>query len=112
MGSQDPRNTLLLSLLCAATPLSAQHEGPKLNDKASPEAGRAIFNARCGACHGKDAQGGRAPALNTGNLRSGDSDAAVYRTISAGIAGTEMPAWGARMNETDLRDVVAFLRSA
>ena len=95
-----------------AVPALAQHEGPKLNDEASAEAGRAMFNAHCAACHGKDAQGGRAPALNRGNLRSGDSDAAVYRTISAGIAGTEMPAWGDRIKQKDLWDVVAFLRSS
>ena len=112
MGSRDPRNTFLLLLFCVSIPASAQVGGKKLNDEASPEAGRSIFNTHCAACHGKDARGGRAPALNSGNLRSGDSDAAVYRTISAGVPGTEMPAWAARINPADLWHVVAFLRSS
>lgn len=54
------------------------------------ETGRQIFRGRCAVCHGSEASGGLAPALNHSMLKHGDSDLAMYKVIRDGIAQTGM----------------------
>src|SRR5687767_10240183 len=58
------------------------------------ELGRAIYNGRCGQCHGLEGEGGRGAALNTGRFRHGGSDRELFLTIRNGIPNTEMPGAG------------------
>ena len=72
--------------------------------------GASLFRANCSACHGPKAQGGaRGPALTSGRWVHGASDAAIFRTISQGVPGTEMPANNFEDSET--RAMIAYLRS-
>src|SRR4051812_17359070 len=99
-------NALLLPLLCAAA--FAQHEiqtGP-----AAPESGAALFRRHCRSCHGRGGEGGRAPSL-TGRLHAGDADADMLRVISAGIPGTEMLSYSARLGDDKVASIVAYLRT-
>ena len=61
-----------------------------------PEAiaeGRVQFRLDCGFCHGIDARGGgRGPDLASGRFVHGDTDADMFKTISEGVSGSEMPA--------------------
>ena len=72
--------------------------------------GASLFRANCSPCHGQNAQGGgRGPDLTTGRWVHGSSDAAIFRTITQGVPGTEMPA-------NDIEDsmvwgIIAYLRS-
>ena len=61
--------------------------------------GRAVYNGRCGQCHGLEGEGGRGVALNTGRFRHGGSDRELFLTIRNGIPNTEMPGAG---NLTDM----------
>lgn len=61
--------------------------------------GRAVYNGRCGQCHGLEGEGGRGAALNTGRFRHGASDRELFLTIRNGITNTEMPGAG---NLTDM----------
>ena len=61
--------------------------------------GRAVYNGRCGQCHGLEGEGGRGAALNTGRFRHGGSDRELFLTIRNGIPNTEMPGAG---NLTDM----------
>lgn len=54
------------------------------------ETGRKIFRGRCAVCHGSEATGGLAPALNHSMLKHGDSDLAMYKVARDGIAQTGM----------------------
>ena len=53
--------------------------------------GRAIYNGRCGHCHGQNGEGGRGATLNTGRFRHGGSDRELFLVIRNGIPDTEMP---------------------
>jgi alcohol dehydrogenase (cytochrome c) len=52
--------------------------------------GKRIFRERCSVCHGNEANGGLAPALNHSILRHGDSDLAIYKVVRDGISQTGM----------------------
>ena len=67
---------------------------PETNPYTSPAdlaMGRALYNGRCGHCHGQNGEGGRGAVLNTGRFRHGGSDRELFLTIRHGIPDTEMP---------------------
>jgi len=75
------------------TSLGFSLEGAVANPFITPEdyqAGKRIFQNRCSVCHGKDASGAVAPALNRSALRHGDSDLAMYKVMRDGIPQTGM----------------------
>lgn len=87
---------------------------PITNPKAgNPEAikeGSSLFRGNCSPCHGLNATGGgRGPDLTAGRWAHGSSDAEIFRTISQGVPGTEMPANSFEDSETWA--IIAYLRS-
>jgi alcohol dehydrogenase (cytochrome c) len=81
------------------------------NPYASPEdrqIGAQIFRERCSDCHGIDAKGGRGPNLTATQLRHGDSDWAMYRTLRDGVPGTAMVPTG--LTQDQAFRVIGFLR--
>jgi alcohol dehydrogenase (cytochrome c) len=54
------------------------------------EAGRQLFSENCTRCHGPNGEGGLGPSLARFEYKKGDSDLAVYRVLTDGIAGTAM----------------------
>ncbi len=122
-----PNQTRTLALIVSATliaflgaaegaqGLAAAQQGkevknPLIGDPYAIQQGKALFRLSCSFCHGMDARGGsRGPDLSSGRRTHGDSDAALFQTITKGVPGTEMP-------PNDLKDdevwmVIAFLRS-
>jgi len=72
--------------------------------------GRSVFHTNCAPCHGLGAQGGgRGPDLTLGNWAHGGSDAEIFRTITRGVPGTDMPAND--LEDAEVRSIIAFLRS-
>ncbi len=56
-------------------------------------AGGELFRLHCAICHGSNGEGGPGgPKLQQRRMVQGNSDWAIYRTISRGIRGTGMPA--------------------
>ncbi|MEO7651929.1 MAG: c-type cytochrome [Bryobacteraceae bacterium] len=103
------RVSLLLALFASFLP--AQHDDEK-NPHQTPadiEAGGRIYHSHCAECHGIRGEGGRGPDLTRGDFRHGASDGALLRTISKGIAGTEMP--GVYFSDDQVWQVVAFVKS-
>lgn len=99
---------LALSAVCAAQPALMN---PFANDPQAAEIGRVMFRGSCALCHGIHGEGGRGPDLTLGSYSVGDSDADLYKVISGGSAGTEMPAFGGNLESGDLWRLVTYLRT-
>lgn len=104
---------LLLFVLTACSISAAPQEQAKKtreqNGGAAKE-GASLFRAGCAPCHGLNARGGgRGPDLTSGRWTHGSTDNDIFRTISQGVPGTEMPANGFADSET--RAIIAYLRS-
>src|SRR5579862_8560630 len=83
---------------------------PAAANSASINEGASLFRANCSPCHGLSAKGGgRGPDLTSGRWTHGSSDAEIFRTISQGVPGTQMPANGFEDSETWA--IIAYLRS-
>jgi alcohol dehydrogenase (cytochrome c) len=71
--------------------------------------GRDVFQHTCERCHGPDARGGLGPALVGRRYSHGDSDWAVYRTITRGVPGSPMQA--GFVARSDVWPVIGYLRT-
>jgi cytochrome c oxidase cbb3-type subunit 3 len=79
----------------------------------SVAAGAGLFQQFCVACHGPDGAGNPlvgAPALNDTDWTYGGNRADVMATIANGRNG-QMPAFGARLDDAQIRLLVAWLQS-
>ena len=70
--------------------------------------GRAIYNGRCGHCHGLSGEGGRGAVLNAGRFRYGGSDRDLFITIRSGVLDTEMP--GVNIPDMEVWRLVAYVQ--
>ncbi len=68
--------------------------------------GYALFMMNCAHCHGNDAHGDEGPDLH-GVTKS---DARIASMIKNGVKG-EMPKFGAKLTDADVRALIAFVRS-
>ena len=68
--------------------------------------GYKLFMLNCAHCHGIDARGDEGPDLH-GVTKS---DQRIASIIQNGIKG-EMPKFGAKLNDTETRSLVAFIRT-
>ena len=85
---------------------------PLAGDARATELGRVMFRMSCAGCHGLRAAGGRSgPDLTRGTFAAGDTDADLYRVIADGVPGSEMPAFGSRLEEDERWRLVSYLRS-
>ena len=66
------------------------------------------FTEYCGGCHG--VAGGRAPDLLDQRLLAQRSDADLFRIVSQGIDGAEMPAFGEILPADQIWQLIAWLR--
>jgi cytochrome c oxidase cbb3-type subunit III len=83
---------------------------PLAGDPAAIKEGASLFRGNCSPCHGLNAHGGgRGPDLTSGRWTHGSSDSDIFRTISQGVPGTQMPANGFEDSETWA--IIAYLRS-
>ena len=82
---------LLLGAAFAQTEPAEEPKNPLTRDADAVRAGRALYLKRCAVCHGQDAEGSMAANLVTSRTVRG-SDAGLFKVISEGFPGTEMPA--------------------
>ena len=119
-----------LAVVGLAVGLSAQEkhgnaEAAKLRNPiaSSPEsiaAGETVYMKYCRGCHAKDAAGGPPPEAGeepASNLidaewNHGSSDGEIFHVIKNGVPPTMiMEAYGLRISDTEIWNVVNFLRS-
>ena len=79
---------------------------PPIAAVADVSAGRHLFLMNCAHCHGDDARGDEGPDLH--NLHK--SDARIHQVVAFGIKG-EMPSFGKKLGDADIRSLTAFLRT-
>lgn len=103
----------------AATPPDAGLLVPRLmKSPADLARGKALFVGTCGAyCHRPSSEnaGGDAsdaPFLFDCDWRHGGSDAQIFKTISQGVEGTRMVAFGGAIPDEDIWRIIAYLKSA
>jgi len=83
---------------------------PKAGNPAAIKEGSSLFRGNCSHCHGMNATGGgRGPDLTAGRWTHGSSDAEIFRTISQGVPGPEMPANS--FEDSEAWSIIAYLRS-
>lgn len=103
------RAIFLLPLIAFTT--AAQPANPFAGDTQAAGVGKGIFRIYCAPCHGIRGQGGRGPDLTRGVYTSGEHDADLFHTISAGVAGTEMESYSAILSDDNMWRLVAYIRS-
>ena len=96
--------------IAVAVPRAQDQRNPLAADAIAISKGKNIYRGSCGVCHGIDAKGYRGSDLTTGDWVHGGSDAQIFKTISKGIPGTEMPAH-VNMSEEEVWMVIAYLRT-
>jgi alcohol dehydrogenase (cytochrome c) len=76
--------------------------------QADIDSGKKAFQTKCAECHGSDGKGAAGPNLIREGLTHGDSDLAIFRVVSEGVAGTGMPDTG--LSDQQSWQVVVYLR--
>lgn len=103
-----------LLLVLANGPLLAQEVAPTqafAEDADALRIGMGVYRLRCADCHGTDARGVRGPDL-TQLWAAGRTDEGIFRTITEGIAGTNMqPIDRVRVRDSEVWQLIAYLRS-
>jgi alcohol dehydrogenase (cytochrome c) len=110
-------NLLVLASMALSTgvmfaQLAAPVTNPLAGSATAVAEGRGLYNKVCQSCHGVAGEGAgdRGPALTRVPLVHGSSDGDLFRTIRAGVPGTEMAA-SAGLSDTQIWQLVAYLRT-
>lgn len=96
----------------------ADGQQPRLQ-RPNPDAGERLYKQNCINCHGASGRGDGAaaeklnpkPADLTSDKTQAKQDAELLETIKFGRPGTAMPGWMSELDERDMRDVMAYLRT-
>jgi cbb3-type cytochrome c oxidase subunit III len=123
-----PNRWITLALMAAiATSLFAFSIGTRVPASAATNdaavAGQKIYGANCSACHGASGAGlpGEFPPLAGNPVVTGSPDK-VITAVKNGLAGAmtvngktysgAMPAWKGKLSNTDIADVITYIRSS
>lgn len=110
-------NLIAILLIAMA---AAQVKNPVPADAASAANGGKLYSRNCAACHGKEGKGdGLAGAkldpkpsnLTDAEWKHGPTDGEIFLVIHDGVKNTGMKAYGSRMTEHELWDLVNYVRA-
>jgi cytochrome c oxidase cbb3-type subunit III len=86
-------------------------KNPYANDPVALQDGRRLFDwYNCSGCHGGHAGGGMGPSLRDPVWIYGNRDDQIFDSIAHGRA-EGMPAWGTRIPENQIWELVAYIKS-
>jgi len=81
------------------------------NPSASAQDAAATYKAKCAMCHGADGKGGK---MGTKDFASPEiqsqTDAQLIETITKGKP-PKMPSYGGKVSDTDIKGLVAYIRT-
>ncbi len=89
---------------------TSELKNPLTRNPDAVRAGRGLYLERCAVCHGQDATGSMAANLVRSRTVARGSDAALFRVISQGFPGTEMPPQ-ADLEQQRIWQLVTYLHS-
>lgn len=92
-----------------AANVSEQSLARGATDSKQLERGAEIFKTRCASCHADEGQGLIGPNLTDLVQLHGTTRMDLYTTVSKGVPGTAMLAWGDQMAQPDVVAVAAFV---
>ena len=98
---------------CGELPSTESRADSYLGDDVAIQRGRLIFAGTCaGYCHKLSSERSDAPYLFDCEWAHGGTDQDIYNTISKGVAGTRMIAFGENFPEgsDDLWKIIAYLK--
>lgn len=75
-----------------------------------PTSGAIIYSANCAVCHGPQGLGGIGPALQDNEFVQAHTNAELFQFLLEGRPGTSMAGFDGRLGDSELADMVAFLR--
>ncbi len=103
-----------LSIALAAAAAMLLAVGVALAQEGDPERGATLFANNCAVCHGLDGRG-RIGANLTQDFPAINVDAFLRQTITTGVSGSKMPAWGQAnggpLSDQDIADVAAYVQA-
>lgn len=76
------------------------------------EKGANLYNEFCASCHGANLQGGNAQSLINGVWQFGAENSYIFRNIKYGITHLGMPAYENSLSDSDINDILAYIRAA
>jgi mono/diheme cytochrome c family protein len=93
--------------------------GQRLKQKPDLDAGERIYKQNCINCHGLSGKGDGAAAEKldpkptdlTSPATQAKKDAELLEVIKFGRPGTAMPGWMSEIDEREMRDVLAYIRT-
>lgn len=80
-------------------------------DDSALDAGKAIFNMHCLACHKEDGSGLVGPNLTDAYWVHGGSFNDIYNTIKVGVPEKGMISWEAMLSPTQIQEVTSYIMS-
>lgn len=75
-----------------------------------PLNGGTLYATHCATCHGENGEGDEGVALQPNEFVQTHSNTELHDLLLAGRPGTAMVGFGNRLNESELADVIAFMR--
>ncbi|MBV9760022.1 MAG: c-type cytochrome [Acidobacteriaceae bacterium] len=88
-----------------------ERTNPLNGDPVALQDGRRLFDwYNCSGCHGGHAGGGMGPSLRDPVWLYGDRDEQIFDSIAEGRS-KGMPAWGSRIPEHQIWELVAYIKS-
>lgn len=100
----------LLCLWQAQLPYDTPRENPYTSAD-DVQRGKRLFAANCAVCHGPGGAGGRGANLAQPKLQRAPDDHGLFMVIRQGVPGTEMPPGWLVLNEHEIWQVAAYVRS-
>ena len=110
----------LLALLLFALAMPAQATNPGPSTPESVASGGKLYARYCVTCHGKEGKGDglggaklepKPSNLTDAEWKHGPTDGEIFQVIHDGAKNTGMRAFGSRMTERELWDVVNYIRT-
>ena len=106
-------------IMAQGNPEAARIKNPVTTTPESIDAGKQIFRRYCASCHGTTAEGGSgsdlipaAPDLTDSEWKHGSTDGEIFYVTKNGVPPElNMEPWGDRIKDTDIWNVVNYLRS-
>ena len=92
-------------------PRCARCRGPGCRRGGRGNAIAALFTERCAGCHGAGVEGGRASTLFDATWTHASNDEGLSKIIHDGIPGTEMMSFASSLNDQQIWQLVAYIRT-